>query len=258
MITRSETSYKMAAARCANPPITSHVADSSIVPTMMRLAGLVVMVALVSCKDDRAAKAQEQFDRAIEKSGGIERDKDGRAYKEASGRYLDHKGGAVEPAKRAPGALPPEPPETDVTRGQAEEYTGSKDKARQLYKKACDEKVAGGCAYRLLIDRDKDSNKTVGALEKMCTDGDGVACYAAGIMYETVSLEKKRTAEEVIAIYDKGCTQKSFDACNALGMVFHSGRGGAPKDKVKAAEALTRGCELGDRHSCLQVGIVSR
>jgi len=215
---------------------------------------------LMACKDDRANRAQEDLDRAIERAGGIERDTKGRAYDSHNGKYLDSRGGTVAPdaITRRPGELPPEPPETDVTRGNYEEFIGSKQKALQLYKKACAEKVAGGCANVALMKRDKDPAKAEAESKQLCDSGDGVGCYALGIVYETARLAKSHDATEVIAVYDKGCALGSYDACNALGMVYHSGRGGAPKDPTKATEALQRGCELGDRQSCLQVGMVRK
>jgi len=243
----------------------------------MKLA-LAVLVLAIGCKDDRLAKQQEQFDRSVERAGGLERDVNGRSYNMKTGKYLDARGGSVIPQDRAPGdpyrvvptaepvpaadpmaALPPDPPETDVTRGQAEEWVnGDKKKAKQLYDKACKEKVSGGCAYAVLIDRDKDADKAAKGAKALCDGGDAAGCFAQAMIYETTVGKEKHEAAEVIALYDKSCTGGFADACNALGMVYHSGRGGAPQDKQKAAEALKRGCALGDRQSCLQVGMVQR
>ena len=104
----------------------------------------------------------------------------------------------------------------------------------------------------------KDPKLAEKELKELCDGGDGYGCYGLGIIYETTLVDgKPHSPDEAIALYDKGCTQKSVDACNALGMLYHSGRGGAPKDKDKAAAALRRGCELGDRMSCLQIDMVS-
>ena len=219
----------------------------------------LAVVLLAACKNDRADKAQEQFDRAIERSGGIERDKDGRAYRAVSGDYVDQRGGKVDPSAREPGVLPPETPETDVTRGQIEEYANNdRVKARALYEKACKEKIAGGCAHAVLLDRTDKPEDAAKQAKALCDGGDAAGCFAQAMIFETAVLEAKHEASEVVALYDKGCTGGYAESCNALGMVYHSGRGGAPKDKKKAAEALQKGCDLGDRQSCMQVPMVMR
>lgn len=233
---------------------------------------LFVVIALAGCEDKKAREAQEKFDRQIERAGGIERDKDGRAYKAETGAYTDGRGGKVSNSERVEGQpitsmsqLPADPPETDVTRGETAQFKGDLAEAASLYKKACDAKVAGGCAHLALMHREggggvkKDPVLAEKKVKELCDAGDGYACYGLGNIYETtLSNGKPHSADEVIATYDKGCTQKSVDACNALGMVYHSGRSGAPKDKEKAAAALRRGCELGDRMSCLQIDMVKR
>jgi TPR repeat protein len=230
-------------------------------------AYIIAVIALAGCEDKKAREAQEKLDRQIEQAGGIERDKNGRAYNGSSGKYLDSRGGKVTTSERVEGAsidelpkaLPPDPPETDVTRGEVAEFHDDKAGAAKLYKKACDDKVAGGCAHLAMMHREggggikKDPKLAEKKVKELCDAGDGYACYGLGIIYETTYGDK---TEEIIALYDKGCTLKSIDACNALGMLYHSGRSGAPKDKDKAAAALRRGCELGDRMSCLQINMV--
>jgi len=233
---------------------------------------LLAVVALAGCEDKKAREAQEKLDRQIERAGGIERDNDGRAYKADTGKYTDGRGGSVSNVERVEGKaitsmsqLPPDPPETDVTRGEQAEFKDDKAGAAKLYKKACDEKIPGGCAHLAMMQREggggvkKDAAKAEQELKGLCDGGDGYACYGVGIIYETtLTAGTSHSADEVIAMYDKGCTQKSVDACNALGMLYHSGRSGAPKDSAKAAAALRRGCELGDRMSCLQIDMVKQ
>src|SRR5690606_27868392 len=117
-------------------------------------------------------------------------------------------------------------------------------------------KVPGGCAHVALMKRDKDAKAAVADAKKLCDGGDAWGCYALGSLYEIAVLDERPSSDEVITLYDKGCAGGAYDACNALGMVYYSGRGGAPQDYPKPAEALTRGCELADRQSCLQVGMV--
>src|SRR5262245_44687739 len=125
---------------------------------MRRELLLLGVIAFSGCEDKKAREAQERFDRAVEHAGGIERDKDGRAYKAETGKYLDQRGGTIPNSERVEGQpitsmsqLPPEPPETDVTRGSYAEFSGDKDTAARLYKKACDDKIAGGCAHLAMM-----------------------------------------------------------------------------------------------------------
>jgi TPR repeat protein len=226
----------------------------------MKLHAALACAALVAtgCEDKKAREAQDKLDRQFEQSGGIERDKDGRPYRRATGQYLDGRGGSVETAAvvKRPGGRLPARPETDVTRGLYEEATGNKDAALTLYTKACSEHVAGGCAHVVLVTRKANVPGAEAKAKALCDGGDGDGCYALGIIYETETTKPMHTADEVIALYDKGCSAKSFDACNALGMVYVSGRGGATRDLAKAKAALQRGCDLGDQSSCDQAGMV--
>ena len=233
----------------------------------------LVLVLVGACGDKRARDAQDKFDRQIEESGGLYRDTDGRSYKISRGTavYADARGGTVPADKLALGAprpAPPPPPpplDNDVTRGEEASAVGDHATAAALYTKACDAKLAGGCGHLALLHRDGDGVAKDPALaesmaKKECDGGDAFGCYALGIIFETVQRKDGtfHPAADSIVLYDKGCTGGSVDACSALGMLYHSGRGGAPKDKMKAAAALQRGCDLGDRTSCLQVDMVKR
>ena len=152
-----------------------------------------------------------------------------------------------------------------MTRGEKAAALGDAAKAAELYARACDAKIAGGCGHLALLHREGEGVKKDPALaesmaQKECDAGDGFGCYALGIIYETVQRKDHtfRPPADAIAVYDKGCTAGSSDACSALGMLYHSGRGGAPQDKDKAATALQRGCDLGDRIACHQVNMVKR
>jgi TPR repeat protein len=232
---------------------------------------LLLAIVWIGCGDRKAREAQEQLDREIERAGGVVRDQEGRPHQAATGKYIDGRGGKVSNSERVEGVpitsmaqLPAAPPETDVTRGDRAEASGDASTAAKLYKQACADKLAGGCAHLALMQRQgggsvkKDPKLAEQQLKQMCDAGDGFACYGLGFLYETTVLDHKHPADDVVALYDKGCTLKSTDACNALGMVYYSGRGGAPKDHDKAAAALRRGCELGDRQSCLQIDMVKR
>ncbi len=240
----------------------------------------LALLLVAACGNKRERDAQDKFDRQVEESGGIYRDIDGRSYKITRGAavYSDARGGTVPDDKFAPGgrrppppepvappATPPPAPETDVTRGEEAAAVGDHAKAAELFKKACAEKIAGGCGHLALLHREGEGVKKDPALAesmatKECDAGDGFGCYALGIIYETVQRKDLtfRPPADAIAAYDKGCTAGSTDACSALGMLYHSGRGGAPKDKDKAAAALQRGCDLGDRIACNQVNMVKR
>src|SRR6185503_7742982 len=159
----------------------------------------LAVIALAGCEDKKAREAQERFDRQIEQAGGIERDKAGRAYNGSSGKYLDSRGGKVTTSERVeaassdelPKALPPDPPETDVTRGALAEFHDDNAGAAKLYKKACDDKVAGGCAHLAMMHREggggvkKDPKLAEKKVKELCDAGDGYACYGLGIIYET-------------------------------------------------------------------------
>jgi TPR repeat protein len=227
----------------------------------------MLLVMVTACGNKRAQEEQERLDRRIEESGGLYRDTDGRSYKIVGdkAKYIDARGGDVPADKIPAGAPRPPPAETDVTRGEEAAARGDEAGAAALYKSACDAKVPGGCGHLALLHRfgegvASDPGLAESMARKECDGGDAFGCYALGIVFETVpgTDGKARPAADVIALYDKGCTGGSVDACNALGMVYHSGRGGAPKDPAKAAAALTRGCELGDRMSCHQVNMVKR
>ena len=99
----------------------------------MKQAGLLVILVLSSCEDKKAREMQDKLDRQIEHMGGIERDKDGRAYNAKTGQYDDSRGGKISNTERVEGKpvtsmdqLPPDPPETDVTRGELAEFQDDK------------------------------------------------------------------------------------------------------------------------------------
>ena len=233
---------------------------------------ILLLIAFAGCQDKKAREMQEKFDRQVEQAGGIERDKDGRAYNAKTGKYSDSRGGTVSNVERVEGKpitsmdqLPPDPPETDVTRGNIAEFQDDKAKAATLYKQACDAKVPGGCAYLAMMHREggggikKDEKLAEQKLTELCNANDGDGCYGLGITFETTLVAGKlHKPEEIIALYDKGCSLKSINACSALGMLYYSGRSGVTKDTDKAAAALRKACELGDRTSCLQIDMVKR
>jgi len=236
----------------------------------LRCLALVSLVVLSACEDKRKRAAQETFDRSVEESAGLYRDTDGRSYKLIRDKaiYQDARGGEVPPDKLPAGAPrppPPPPPENDVTRGEEAAALGDTAKAASLYKRACEAKVPGGCGHLALLHRDGDGVPKDPALaESMaataCNGGDAFGCYALGIVLETVQDQSGawRPAKDVIAAYEKGCAGSSVEACHELGMLYHSGRGGAGKDPVKASTALKKACELGDRISCHQATMVTR
>lgn len=242
----------------------------------------LVVVVLAGCGNTREREAQDKLDRQIEESAGLYRDTEGRSYKITRGiaTYIDARGGTVPADRLAPGAPRPapqepevaarppvpDPPETDVTRGEEAAALGDHTKSAGLYKKACDANVPGGCGHLALLHREgqggvkKDPVLAESMAKKECDAGDGFGCYALGIIYETVVRTDGRyhPPADAITVYDKGCTAGSSDACSALGMLYHSGRGGAPQDPAKAAAALQRSCDLGDRIACHQVDMVKR
>ena len=239
---------------------------------------LVAMVLVVACGDSARDEEQDNVDRMIEERGGLYRDTEGRSFKLSGGKaqYIDARGGAVPderlpPRFRKPVQPPPhkplpprEPPvETDVTRGEEAEAIGEREKAATLYKRACAAKLAGGCAHLALMLKEgrgveKDTTRAEKLAATACAANDGYGCFAVGILVETVAGKTGyRPVAEAIAAYDKGCTLKTTEACNALGMLYYAGRG-VPKDPTKAASALERGCDLGDRMSCLQIDSVKQ
>lgn len=77
-------------------------------------------------------------------------------------------------------------------------------------------------------------------------------------MYETIPdlLKKNPKNQRAIQLYQRACDAYLVDSCHELAMLFHSGRGGARKDLARAQEPVGRACDLGDRQSCLQRGIL--
>lgn len=193
---------------------------------------------LAACGKSEREKQQEQFDRAIERAGGIERDEHGRPYK-------------VTPGERARARTSARP---------TQEY---EPLSPQDAKAQCEQKKQSACGeYALYMamgvggipeDRKKAEQLVRGPCE---TTGEGNSCHALGYLYET-GIDGKRDQVKAMELYEKACTAKAPDACGELGLVYFNGnRSPTGGDPEKAVMYLTKACELGDRMSCHQIGIV--
>jgi TPR repeat protein len=133
--------------------------------------------------------------------------------------------------------------------------------ARKLIE-ACtlDDARACGFAGRMLLDGrglPRDARRGLGMVARACDGGFALACLA-GIR----SLGDPRSAGDVSdppalrarLELEHACLTGQGDACYQVGVLFYFGRDAFPRDRVNAAVAYSRGCDLGESRACNNLG----
>ncbi len=138
-------------------------------------------------------------------------------------------------------------------------------RAVNLYQQGCDKGAQQSCAgFARMLAKGQGIAAEVPRAEKLalgiCESGEPRGCYELAAMYETVPdlFEKNTRNQRAIQFYQQACDSDLADGCHELAMLFHSGRGGAGKDPERAQKLIGRACDLGDRQSCLQRGMIGK
>ena len=89
-----------------------------------------------------------------------------------------------------------------------------------------------------------------------CDDGDVIACYVFGLMYETgegVTRNPSRAAN----LYQRACEGGELMGCTGLGLLYEAGIGVA-QDAARAAGLFHVACEGGEKLGCDRLGKVGQ
>jgi TPR repeat protein len=130
---------------------------------------------------------------------------------------------------------------------------------------ACELGDAQGCGFagRLVLDGrgvSRDVQRGIGLLDRACSDGDLVACRVAVRWLADADhvrdLSDATFATELRARLDLqlDCLSGVREGCQQLALGFTQGRDGFSRDLSRAAAANQRGCALGDRIACNNLG----
>jgi TPR repeat protein len=95
----------------------------------------------------------------------------------------------------------------------------------------------------------QDPARAVGLYKQACDDGNADGCAGLGIEYTWNMLGVKLDVADGAALLKRACDAGSFRGCNALGNATEEGKG-LPKSEDQARELFQRACDGGDRRGC--------
>jgi uncharacterized protein len=134
-------------------------------------------------------------------------------------------------------------------------------KAKELYRKACEEGEPRGCSsLGTVLVREGDMNDGLNYLETACMQGDPAGCINLGGLYKKGENVAK-DAEKAAFYLRKGCDSQCEEACGewigiscgSLAPYYLSGVGGR-KDEARALMLYDRACRFDFAPACFDLG----
>ena len=95
----------------------------------------------------------------------------------------------------------------------------------------------------------QDPARAVGLYKNACDDGNADGCAGLGIEYMWNALGVKLDVAAGVTLLKRACDAGSFRGCNALGNATEEGKG-VPKSEDEARELFQRACDGGERRGC--------
>ena len=151
----------------------------------------------------------------------------------------------------------------ECTRRALSEWSKARDDrtvscVARMFESACSYGDAGACFYigRLRLDGrgvDRDEQRGIDTLVRACDDGVAPACMVGSRwLADPVHSEDRPDATDLRARLEteRACLEAERTECYQVGLSFYFGRDAFPKDRVRAAGAYQRGCDLGDARAC--------
>jgi TPR repeat protein len=123
---------------------------------------------------------------------------------------------------------------------------GKKDRALQLYQRACDDGLGAGCnevgfAQYTAQGTRWDVAAAAKSYAKACELGDATGCSNVGELYD-YGIAYPKDPAKAFEYYGKGCTPSDDAGCDRLARFYASGTGGAKKDVDRAIKEYRRAC----------------
>jgi TPR repeat protein len=132
----------------------------------------------------------------------------------------------------------------------------------RMFSDACAQGDAAACAFggRLWLDGrgvQPDADRAMAMLARACDDGVLMAC-AVAIRWLGDPAHKSAVDDDgdmrSRLESESGCWLGQPDPCFQVGRLFKAGADGVPPDAARALRAFARGCDLGERISCNELG----
>jgi TPR repeat protein len=132
----------------------------------------------------------------------------------------------------------------------------------QMFAEACEKADAPACNFagRLVLEGHgvpRDAKRGLELLERSCDGGFTIACaVGAAWLAEASHATEIEFASEARARFEvkHACLLGQADDCYELGLSYYVGRESFPQDRVRAAQAYERACNLGDTRACNNLG----
>lgn len=132
----------------------------------------------------------------------------------------------------------------------------------RMLAESCELGDAEGCGYagRLYLDGrglERDAARGVALLDRACGEGVVLACrVAVRWLADAGHAQDVKDGPELRKRLDQDldCLTGSGDLCAEAGLAYSRGREGYPRDLARSAAAYGRGCMLGQRIACNNLG----
>jgi len=86
-----------------------------------------------------------------------------------------------------------------------------------------------------------------------CDDGDPRGCTNLGLFYETGRGGLPKNGVRAMALHQRACDAGDGLGCLRLGVMYRSGRSGLPQDEARAVALFQRACDAGNARGCANV-----
>lgn len=127
---------------------------------------------------------------------------------------------------------------------------------------ACELGDGRGCGFagRLALDgrgTPRDVHRGITLLDRACSDGFVLSCRVA--VHWLADADHARDVPDAAQVHGRldlqlDCLSGVGEACRELGLRYSQGREGFPRDLSRACAGYERGCALGDRVACNNLG----
>ena len=131
-----------------------------------------------------------------------------------------------------------------------------RERALELYGKACAAGSAEACAYEgvRLLENDERKGDTVAVLKRACELRSAGGCATSAFLYATgkfVARDDRRAA----ALYAEACDLGDALGCYNTALMSDDARGG-PRDLPRAVAKYEEACEMGSSAACTNLGFL--
>nr|MDQ2970484.1 PDZ domain-containing protein [Acidobacteriota bacterium] len=133
-----------------------------------------------------------------------------------------------------------------------------RDRALELYDRACRAGSAEACAYGgwHRTDRPDQASDAVTMLERSCGLGNGAGCAHLAFLFATGSRKLvEKDDRRATQLYIQACDFGDARGCYNVGLMAEQGRGGA-RDISRAAAHYGQACEMGSSTGCTNLGFL--